>query len=77
MEFLRNSRVTVVDDDELACESRAEIIRGWGLSAEGFTQPQFAIESVRANRCDVILLNVFICDTCRLALYFFRSQARN
>ncbi len=68
MEAFRNSRVTIVDDDELVCETLAETIRNWGLRAEGFTQPEVALEDIRKNKCDIVLLDVFISDVCGLDL---------
>jgi FixJ family two-component response regulator len=68
MEAFRNSRVTIVDDDPLVCENLTEVIRSWGLSAEGFTQPESAMVHIRENRCDVVLLDVFISEVSGLDL---------
>jgi FixJ family two-component response regulator len=68
MEAFKNSRATIVDDDQLVCETLAETIRGWGLRAEGFTQPEAALEDIRKNKSDIILLDVFISDVCGLDL---------
>ncbi len=68
MEAFKNSRATVVDDDELVCETLTETIRSWGLSAEGFTQPEAALENVRNNKTDIVLLDVFISNVCGLDL---------
>jgi len=62
MEGFSNYRVTVVDDDQLVCDSLAEILQGWGLRTETFTQPDEALESVRNNGCDIILLDLFLHD---------------
>ncbi len=68
MEAFRNFKVTVLDDDQLVCESLTEIIQNWGLRVEGFTQPEAALENTRRNKCDIILLDVFIYDVCGLDL---------
>jgi FixJ family two-component response regulator len=68
MEAFANSRVAVIDDDQLVCESLAEILQGWGLFAQTFTKPDKAIESIRIIRYDVILLDLFIEDLCGLDL---------
>ena len=68
MEAFRDFRVTVLDDDQLICETLTELIRNWGLSAEFFTQPEGALKHIRENGCDVILLDVFISDVSGLDL---------
>ena len=68
MEAFKNSRVTIVDDDQLVCETLTETIRSWGLCAEGFTQPEAALENIRNNKSDIVLLDVFISDVCGLDL---------
>ncbi len=68
MEVFKNSRATIVDDDELVCETLTETIRSWGLSAEGFTQLEAALENIRENKSDIVLLDVFISDVCGLDL---------
>ena len=68
MEAFKNSRVTIVDDDLLVCENLAEMIGSWGLSAEFFTEPETALKHIRDNRCDIVLLDVFISDVSGLDL---------
>ena len=68
MEAFRNSKVTIVDDDPLVCENLTEMIRSWGLSAEGFTQPESAMAHIRDNKCDIVLLDVFISEVSGLDL---------
>ena len=68
MEAFKNSRTTIVDDDRLICESLTETIRSWGLCAECFTQPEAALENIRNNKSDIVLLDVFISDVCGLDL---------
>ena len=62
MEAFKNSRITIVDHDLLVCETLTELIRNWGLCAEGFTQPKAALAYIRENKCDVVLLDVFISE---------------
>ncbi len=68
MEAFKNSRVTIVDDDRLVCETLSETIQSWGLSAEGFTQPEAGLKNIRKNKSDIVLLDVFIDDVCGLDL---------
>ena len=62
MEAFKDSKVAILDDDQLVCENLTEVIRSWGLCAEGFTEPQAGLGYVRENRCDIVLLDVFISD---------------
>jgi len=68
MEAFKNSRITVLDDDQLICESLTEIIESWGLSVDGFTRAEPAIEHIKRNKVDIILLDVFVSDVCGLDL---------
>ena len=68
MELFKNSRVTVVDDDRVVYENLTEIIRSWGLCVEGFTVSEAALANVTENKCDTILLDVFIFGVCGLDL---------
>ncbi len=68
METFRNSRVTVLDDDRQVCESLTGIFEDWGLCVAGFTQPEAALENIRRYKCDIVLLDVFLCDVCGLDL---------
>ena len=49
MEAFKNSRTTIVDDDQLICETLTQTIRSWGLCAEGFTQPEAALENLSSK----------------------------
>ncbi len=68
VEAFKNFRVTILDDDQLVCETLTETIRSWGLRAEGFTQPEAALENIRENKSDIVLLDVFMPDVCGLDL---------
>ncbi|MEM5789588.1 MAG: response regulator, partial [Syntrophobacteraceae bacterium] len=68
VETFPNARVLIVDDDQAVCETLSDLISSWGLSAEGFTRPEKALSEVLRNRCDVLLLDVFISDVCGLDL---------
>ena len=68
MEAFKNSRITIVDDDLLVCETLSEVIRNWGLCAEFFTEPEPALKHIGDKGCDIVLLDVFISDVCRLDL---------
>jgi FixJ family two-component response regulator len=68
MEAFKNFRVTVVDDDPIICETLVDILQSWGLHAEAFTQPDEALECIRRNKCDVILLDLVLSHVCGLDL---------
>ena len=68
MEAFKESRIAILDDDPLVCDTLTELIQSWGLRAEGFTQPEAALAHIRENKCDVVLLDVFICDVSGLDL---------
>ena len=57
-----------MDDDRLVCDTLTEMIQFRGLHAEGFTQPEAALAHIRENKCDVVLLDVFISDVSGLDL---------
>lgn len=65
---MKNSRIIVLDDDQMVCETLTETIRSWGFSAEGFTKSEAALENIRENKYDIILLDVFMSDACGLDL---------
>jgi FixJ family two-component response regulator len=64
MEAFKNSRIIVVDDDLLVCNTLIER----GLRAEGFTRAEAALAHIRENKCDVVLLGVFISEVSGLDL---------
>ena len=68
MEAFKNSRITIVDDDPLACNTLTEMVQSRGLRAEGFTQPKDALAHIRENKCDVVLLGLFISEVSGLDL---------
>ncbi len=68
MEAFKDSRITIVDDDLLVCDTLTEMIQSRGLNAEGFTEPEAALAHLRENKCDVVLLDVFISDVSGLDL---------
>ncbi len=68
MEAFKNSRVMVVDDDQLICENLTEVIQSWGLEAEAFITAEAALEGAGRKKPDIILLDVFILDVCGLDL---------
>ena len=68
MEAFRNSKVTIVDDDPFVSESLTEMICSWGLNAKGFTRPEAALAHIRENKCDIVLLDVFISEISGLDL---------
>ena len=68
MEDFKNSRIAIVDDDLLVCETLTEVTRNWGLCAEFFTKPESALKHIRDNGCDIVLLDIFVSDVSGLDL---------
>jgi len=68
MEAFKKSRITIVDDDLFVCKTLTEMVQSWGLCAEVFTQPKAALAHMRENKCDVVLLDVFISEVSGLDL---------
>ena len=64
MGSFNNSRIIIIDGDQGVCETLTEIIRSWGFSAQGFIGPREALENIRENKCDIILVDVVIYDAC-------------
>ena len=62
MEGCKNYKVAIVGGDQITCKSLTEIIYRWGLRAESFTRLEAALENSRGNRCDIVLLDIRICD---------------
>ncbi|MFZ2447170.1 MAG: response regulator [Syntrophobacteraceae bacterium] len=68
MESFRNARVMIVDDDQCVCDNVMDLVSSWGLSAEGFTRTDLALAHLNENKCDILLLDVFLSDVCGLDL---------
>jgi FixJ family two-component response regulator len=66
MEAFRGSRVYVVDDEEMVCQILTDLVDTWGLAAESFTDPAKAVLKIKENKCDIVLLDVFMSNTCGL-----------
>jgi FixJ family two-component response regulator len=68
MESFRNANIIIVDDDDEICFNLAELVRSWGLSVDTFTRPDMLFSRIRENKCDVLLLDVYISEVCGLDL---------
>ncbi|MGC8491302.1 MAG: DNA-binding response regulator [Syntrophobacteraceae bacterium] len=68
MESFGNCRAMVIDDEPRFCDSVTETMQSWGVRVEGFTRPEPALEAIRANTYDVIVLDVNLGDVCGLDL---------
>jgi len=67
-ESCRKGRVVVLDDDQGVCQTLTELICSWGISAEGFTQPEPALSCLDESKCDIVLLDILLFDACGLDL---------
>ncbi len=68
MEALTNVGALVIDDDAAVCQTITSMMSSWGMRADGFTDPDAALASLRDKKYDIILLDVFIQDVCGLDL---------
>ncbi len=68
MESFRNASIVIVDDDSEVCFNLAELVRSWGLAADTFTRPEMLFSRIREDKCDVLLLDVYISEICGLDL---------
>ena len=50
--------VAVVDDDISVRESLPELLKAWGLSAQGFSSPQEFLASQLLNETDCVILDI-------------------
>ena len=60
MEAPSKSKVALLGDDRRMVESVLRTIQGWGLEAKGFTHSESAIQHIVRNKCDIVLLDIFI-----------------
>ena len=68
MEAFRNSKVMILDDDPMICQSLTDMISSWGLSAQAFAKPEKALAHICEEKCDIVLLDVFISEVSGLDL---------
>jgi FixJ family two-component response regulator len=68
MDAFSKHKVAVLGDDRGVVESVIEIIEDWGLEAKGFIHSETAIQYLMRNRCDIVLLDIFISGVCCLPL---------
>jgi FixJ family two-component response regulator len=66
METFKGSRVTIAYDDKFACESLIRMIQSWGLQAQGFAEPEAALENIGKEKCDLVLLDLYVSGVCAL-----------
>jgi FixJ family two-component response regulator len=64
METFQSFRVVVMVNDKSVGEFLVDTMRCWGLCGEYFTQPVAAFEHLSGNKCDIILLDVYLSDVC-------------
>jgi len=56
--FVRNTLITVVDDDESIRESLPDLIREFGFSANSFTSAEEFLESDSLNKTRCLILDI-------------------
>ncbi|MDR3569614.1 MAG: LuxR C-terminal-related transcriptional regulator [Syntrophobacteraceae bacterium] len=66
MEAFSKHKVALLGDDRCVVESIIERIQGWGLEAKGFTHTESAVQFLVRNKCDIVLLDIFISGICCL-----------
>lgn len=60
MEARNTYKVALVDNDPGMVESVIQTFEDWGLEAKGFTHAETAGKYLAHNKCDVVLLDIFI-----------------
>ncbi len=60
MDAFGKHRVAFLGDNRRVVESVIQTIHGWGLEAKGFTHSESAIKYLMRNKCDIVLLDIFI-----------------
>ena len=60
MDFLRNPRVLIVDDDKRVCQVLADLVQSWGMDSHGITDPTLAVNRAREVEYDVALIDVLM-----------------
>ncbi|MDR3555922.1 MAG: response regulator [Syntrophobacteraceae bacterium] len=68
MEAPGKHKVALLDDDPFILASLTQTLQGWGLEARGFTRSESAIQYMARNKCDIVLLDIFVSGICCLPL---------
>ncbi len=61
-------KVTLVGNDPGMVDSVVQTLEDWGLEANGFTHSDAAGKFLAHNKCDIVLLDIFLSGVCCLPL---------
>lgn len=56
-ETIKNAKILIIDEDVNMMEIISEILKGYGHTVSIFTEPVSAIEELKANKYDILLVN--------------------
>ena len=56
-ETIKNDKILIIDEDVNMMEIISEILKGYGHTVSTFTEPVSAIEELKANKYDILLVN--------------------
>jgi len=56
-ETIKNAKILIIDEDVNMMEIISEILKGYGHTVSTFTEPVSAIEELKANKYDILLVN--------------------
>lgn len=56
-ETIKNAKILIIDEDVNMMEIISEILKGYGHTVSTFTEPVSAIEKLKANKYDILLVN--------------------
>lgn len=56
-ETIKNAKILIIDEDVNMMEIISEILKGYGHTVSTFTEPVSAIEELKSNKYDILLVN--------------------
>lgn len=56
-ETIKNAKILIIDEDVNMMEIISEILKGYGHTVSTFTEPVSAIEELKANKYDILIVN--------------------
>ena len=56
-ETIKNAKILIIDEDVNMMEIISEILKGYGHTVSTFTEPVSAIEELKVNKYDILLVN--------------------
>lgn len=60
MKRYADSKILIIDDEQPICDTLLEITTAWGMKADSANDPVQALERIKANGYDIVLLDVHL-----------------